>query len=95
MVAGLFIRQHRRFKNGKWHRHYSVVENRRCANGQQVQRQMRHGFGDDLIGRPCRAHILSHADMPGALKCGHCFRQRHDVSMHLDDTDTALREHTG
>ena len=36
----MFIRWHRRFKNGKWHRYYSVVENRRCANGQHVQRQV-------------------------------------------------------
>ncbi|NNM86311.1 MAG: hypothetical protein HKL96_11225 [Phycisphaerales bacterium] len=36
----MFIRSHKRFKNGKWHTYYSVVENRRCATGQHVQRQV-------------------------------------------------------
>ncbi len=36
----MFIRPHKRFKNGKWHTYYSVVENRRCTNGQHVQRQV-------------------------------------------------------
>ncbi|NNM84886.1 MAG: hypothetical protein HKL96_03895 [Phycisphaerales bacterium] len=29
----MFIRPHKRFKNGKWHTYYSVVESRRAANG--------------------------------------------------------------
>lgn len=36
----MFIRSYRRFKNGKWHTYYSVVENRRCAGGRTVQRQV-------------------------------------------------------
>jgi len=34
----MFLRAHRRFKNGKQHRYFSVVENRRVADGKVVQR---------------------------------------------------------
>ena len=34
----MFLRAHRRFKNGKQHRYFSVVENRRVAGGKVVQR---------------------------------------------------------
>lgn len=36
----MFVRATRRKKNGKWHRYYSVVENRRLANGSVTQRQV-------------------------------------------------------
>ena len=36
----MFLRVNRRKKNGKEHRYYSVVENRRVADGQRVQRQV-------------------------------------------------------
>ena len=36
----MFLRSKRRFKNGKWHRYYSVVENRRVAGDRVVQRQV-------------------------------------------------------
>ena len=36
----MFLRAHRRFKNGKTHRYWSVVESRRTANGTTVQRQV-------------------------------------------------------
>jgi hypothetical protein len=36
----MFLRCKHRFKNGKPHRYYSVVENRRCDQGQIVQRQV-------------------------------------------------------
>jgi transposase len=36
----MFIRANRRFKNGKLHTYYSVVESRRATNGQNVQRQV-------------------------------------------------------
>lgn len=36
----MFLRVNRRKKNGKEHRYYSVVENRRVADGQSVQRQV-------------------------------------------------------
>jgi hypothetical protein len=35
----MFLRCKRRFKNGKWHRYYSVVENRRLSDRRVVQRQ--------------------------------------------------------
>ena len=36
----MFLRSKRRFKNGKWHRYFSVVENRRLAGDRVVQRQV-------------------------------------------------------
>ena len=36
----MFLRGKRRFKNGKWHRYFSVVENRRLSSGRVVQRQV-------------------------------------------------------
>jgi hypothetical protein len=36
----MFLRSKRRFKNGKWHRYWSVVENRRLAADRVVQRQV-------------------------------------------------------
>src|SRR3990172_5117005 len=36
----MFVRAPRRRKNGKWQRYYSVVENRRLANGSVTQRQV-------------------------------------------------------
>jgi transposase len=34
----MFLRSYKRKKNGKWHEYFSLVENRRCANGTTVQR---------------------------------------------------------
>lgn len=34
----MFLRSTRRFKDGKEHRYWSIVENRRCAGGKVVQR---------------------------------------------------------
>ena len=34
----MFLRSYRRKKNGKLHRYYSVVENRRVANGHVIQK---------------------------------------------------------
>jgi hypothetical protein len=36
----MFLRSKRRFKNGKWHRYFSVVENRRLPGDRVVQRQV-------------------------------------------------------
>lgn len=37
---GLFLRSHDRRKNGKDHKYWSIVENKRCAGGKVVQRQV-------------------------------------------------------
>ena len=34
----MFVRSYKRKKNGKWHEYFSVVENRRVAEGTTVQR---------------------------------------------------------
>jgi len=34
----MFLRSYKRKKNGKWHEYFSVVENRRVANGTTIQR---------------------------------------------------------
>src|SRR3954452_7648105 len=36
----MFLRSTRRFKDGKEHRYWSIVENKRCAGGKVVQRQV-------------------------------------------------------
>jgi Transposase DDE domain len=36
----MFLRFNRRYKDGKEHRYWSIVENRRCASGKVVQRQV-------------------------------------------------------
>lgn len=36
----MFLRHKRRFKNGKWHRYWSVVENRRLSDRRVAQRQV-------------------------------------------------------
>jgi hypothetical protein len=36
----MFLRFNRRFKDGKEHRYWNIVENKRCADGKVVQRQV-------------------------------------------------------
>jgi hypothetical protein len=36
----MFLRYNRRFKDGKEHRYWNIVENKRCAAGKVVQRQV-------------------------------------------------------
>jgi hypothetical protein len=36
----MFLRSNRRFKNSEEHRYWNIVENRRCASGKVVQRQV-------------------------------------------------------
>jgi transposase len=36
----MFLRSNRRFKDGKEHRYWNIVENRRCSGGKMVQRQV-------------------------------------------------------
>src|SRR5204863_4744362 len=38
--ARMYLRWNRRFKDGKEHRYWSIVESRRCARGRVVQRQV-------------------------------------------------------
>jgi hypothetical protein len=38
-VAVMFLRYHTRIKDGKEHRYWDIVENRRCGRGKVVQRQ--------------------------------------------------------
>ncbi len=39
-TSSLFLRAHRRIKDGKEHRYWSIVENRRVRGGRVVQRQV-------------------------------------------------------
>src|SRR5271154_4363031 len=36
----MYLRSNRRFKDGKEHRYWSIVESKRCAGGRVVQRQV-------------------------------------------------------
>ena len=40
MIRIVFLRFNRRFKDGKEHRYWNIVENRRCVTGKVVQRQV-------------------------------------------------------
>src|SRR5499427_5248033 len=40
MIRLMFLRFNRRFKDGKEHRYWNIVENKRCAGGKVVQRQV-------------------------------------------------------
>ena len=40
----MFLRSYKRKKNGKWHEYFSVVENRRVANGGTIQRTVLYRF---------------------------------------------------
>jgi hypothetical protein len=40
MIRVMFLRYNRRFKDGKEHRYWNIVENKRCAGGKVVQRQV-------------------------------------------------------
>jgi hypothetical protein len=40
LIRIMFLRFNRRFKDGKEHRYWNIVENRRCASGKVVQRQV-------------------------------------------------------
>ena len=53
MLMGLFLRAHERRKDGKVHTYWSLVENRRCADGRVVQRHVLY------LGALTRAQELS------------------------------------
>src|SRR5260370_23504201 len=40
MYFAMYLRPNRRFKDGKEHRYWSIVESKRCAGGKIVQRQV-------------------------------------------------------
>jgi hypothetical protein len=40
LIRIMFLRSNRRFKDGKEHRYWNIVENKRCAGGKVVQRQV-------------------------------------------------------
>jgi hypothetical protein len=52
----MFLRFNRRFKGGKEYRYWSIVENRRCADGKVVQRQPPPRITAP-VGQPARAAI--------------------------------------
>ena len=54
----MFLRANKRFKDGKEHRYWSVVENRRVAGGRSVQKTLLYlGEIDDTDER-IEAHVL-------------------------------------
>jgi hypothetical protein len=40
VIRIMFLRYNRRFKDGKEHRYWNIVESKRCAGGKVVQRQV-------------------------------------------------------
>jgi hypothetical protein len=57
----MFLRFHARIKDGKDHRYWSVVENRRCGRGKVVQRQVLYlgGINDSQHESWCRTIEIS------------------------------------
>jgi len=52
----MFLRSSRRFKDGKEHRYWKIVENKRCAGGKMVQRQVLYvgEINDGQFDASCR-----------------------------------------
>ena len=52
----MFLRANRRIKDGKEHRYWNIVENRRCAGGKVVQRQVMYlgEINDSQLAAWCR-----------------------------------------
>jgi hypothetical protein len=52
----MFLRSNRRLRDGKEHRYWNVVENKRCAGGKIVQRQMLYlgEINDSQLAAWCR-----------------------------------------
>ncbi len=79
----MFLRFNRRFKDGKEHRYWNIVENKRCAGGKVVQRQVLY-LGEINDGQHeswCR-HIEAFDE--GA---------HHHTQLSLFPSDRALPEH--
>lgn len=73
----MFLRTNKRWKNGKWHRYFSVVENRRLTNGKVVQRTVLY------LGE------INDSQQAAWQKTVHVFdgnsRQTHQLSLFADD----------
>ena len=55
-MTNMYLRCNRRFKDGKWHHYWNIVESRRCAGSQVVQRQVLYlgEINDSQRERWCR-----------------------------------------
>ena len=65
----MFLRQNKRRKNGKTHRYFSVVENRRTGGGATTQRQVMKGGHQPILPHqpsvlPRRLRFLRQTDGP-------------------------------
>ena len=60
----LFLRSHDRFKNGKHHAYWSLVENKRCAGGKVVQRQVLYLGEINQAQREAVLQAAQHFDPP-------------------------------
>ena len=60
----MFLRVKKRFKDGKQHRYWSIVENRRCQGGRVVQRQVLYlgEINDEQQASWCKAISVFKAD---------------------------------
>jgi hypothetical protein len=60
VIRIMFLRYNRRFKDGKEYRYWSIVENRRCADGKVVQRQVLYlGEINDGQREACNVSVTS------------------------------------
>jgi hypothetical protein len=79
----MFLRFNRRFKDGKEHRYWNIVESKRCAGGRVVQRQVLYLGEINDSQRAAWCHQIEAFD-EGA--------QRH-TQLALFPADRALPEH--
>ena len=79
----MFLRFNRRFKDGKEHRYWNIVENKRCGGGKVVQRQVLYlgEINDSQHEAWCRQIEAFDEDA------------RHHKQLSLFPADRALPEH--
>jgi hypothetical protein len=81
----MYLRCNRRFKDGKEHRYWSIVESRRCAGGNVVQRNVLY------LGEINDSQRAAWSDLIEAFDEG---AQRH-TQLALFPADQPVPEHAG
>jgi hypothetical protein len=66
----MYLRWNRRFKDGKEHRYWSIVESRRCAAGKIVQRQVCDNLNIHLSESVVRLIARAKEDLDQLIRCG-------------------------
>lgn len=71
----MFLRFNRRLKDGKEHRYWNIVENKRCAGGKVVQRQVLYlGEINDSRMKLGVVKLRPSMRLPSATRSSPCFQ---------------------